>query len=77
MKDKNTGNIICIKDGQQPLTADKCRATLNRNGITYTHEEVIQIRDYLYRMAATVWDEYQKQNIDEHNSQHNYIPSAA
>jgi hypothetical protein len=60
MANENTGKLVGIGEKRQAVSIEKCRATLSKNGVTYTHEEAMQIRDYLYRMAAAVWNDYQK-----------------
>lgn len=62
MKKNDQGKLIEIKDARQPLSTEKCKAILNKNGVVYTDEEVLQIRNYLYRMAAATWKDYQANN---------------
>jgi hypothetical protein len=62
MTNRRTGQVIGIKDRQQPIPEEKCRAILNKKGIIYSDAEIIQIRDHLYRTAATAWNDYQANN---------------
>jgi hypothetical protein len=54
---KNTEPTIIEADLRIPL--EKCRAILNQKNLGYTDDEVIKIRDFLYHLAALVWEEYQ------------------
>lgn len=54
------GKIVRITNRQQSIPVEKCREMLNRNGITYTDEEVNKVRDYLYQMAAVTIEEFTK-----------------
>lgn len=65
MKSSKTGKAIKIKNAEQPLSLEKCKAILNKNGLAYTDEEVLLIREFLYKMAAIVWDDFQAHNKHE------------
>lgn len=40
------------------LSITKCKRILNRNGIFYTDEEVLMLRDTLYKLAEIMWQDY-------------------
>ena len=42
------------KEKRISLTA--CKKILNTNGVVYTNEEVIELRDWLYHMAEITFD---------------------
>lgn len=42
---------ILIPKTKTMLSITKCKKILNRNEIHYTDEEIIMIRDFLYKMA--------------------------
>ena len=45
------------------LSITKCKRILNRNGIHYTDEEIIILRDALYKLAQIMLADYkEKQN---------------
>lgn len=41
------------------LSIAKCREILQDEGQSLSDEEILKIRDYLYRLAAIGWEEYQ------------------
>lgn len=73
--------VIPIKRQDEKLPLAICREILNRNDRNYTDEQVILIRELLYRLAAIALEEYEAQQkvikIKEHkNPQHaqsNYL----
>lgn len=38
------------------LSLNECKKTLNTDGVFYTDDEVIELRDWLYHMADIVFD---------------------
>ena len=48
------------------ISLTKCKKKLNRNGIFYTDEEIILIRDVLYKFAQVYFN---NKNIEKMNSQ--------
>jgi hypothetical protein len=44
------------------LPLAKCREILNNDELLYTDEEIIIIRDYLYRLAAIVAEQVETEN---------------
>lgn len=77
MAKRQTEKLTGIQDRQSTGAIEKCSSILNKNGIKYTTAEVIIIRDFLYRMAATVWNDYQQKSVNDYNNQLNIISSAA
>lgn len=47
------------------LSIEDCKGTLNKDRETFTDEEIKTIRDYLYKMAKIVSDEYTKNSSYE------------
>lgn len=45
------------------LSNTKCKQILNRNGIHYTDEEVILIKDFLYKIAAIIHDSFTQEEM--------------
>lgn len=53
------------------LSITKCKRILNRNGICYTDEEIILVRDTLYKLAQVMLEDYndkQNKNIKANRS---------
>ena len=46
------------------LTLNECKKILNQDGILYTDEEVILIRDWMYHMADIAIDVIEQENED-------------
>lgn len=46
------------------LSLTKCKKILNKNGISYTDEEIIKIREFLYILAEIEYQSY-KQKLRE------------
>jgi hypothetical protein len=46
-------------EGKEKLSAVKCRAILQKQAKGLSDEDIIKIRDFLYRLAAIGWEEYQ------------------
>lgn len=42
-----------------------CKAIMNRNGLEYTDEEILQIRDFLYKMAEMTILHYERVKDEE------------
>ena len=42
--------------GNRKLTLVECKKMLNTDGVFYTDDEVIELRDWLYHMADIVFD---------------------
>lgn len=38
------------------ISNTKCKKILNRNGIFYTDEEIVLIKETLYKLAEIVWE---------------------
>ena len=56
------------------LSLTECKKILNTDGLFYTDEEIIELRDFLYHLADIVMDDIeaekdkkQKQNLEVHN----------
>ena len=43
------------------LSIAKCREILQEEGQSLSDEEILKIRDYLYKLAAIGWEQYQFQ----------------
>lgn len=41
----------------------KCKKILNRNGIFYTDEEIILVRDALYKLAQIMLEDYEDKKM--------------
>ncbi|MHB8260883.1 MAG: hypothetical protein ACYDCN_06055 [Bacteroidia bacterium] len=44
------------------LSLTECKRTLNTDGLFYTDEEIIEIRDFLYHMADIAMDDIEKED---------------
>lgn len=44
------------------LSLVECKKILNTDGVFYTDEEVIELRDWLYHMAEIVFDTMDREN---------------
>lgn len=42
------------------LSLQTCKAILNKNGLEYTDEEIIQIRDFLYLLAEITTNHFRR-----------------
>ncbi len=42
------------------LSITKCKKILNKNGINYTDEEIIKIREVLYKLAEIEYQSYKE-----------------
>ncbi len=42
------------------IPLEKCRAIMNRGGLTYTNEELLAIRDFMYRLAEIMTTYYER-----------------
>lgn len=68
MKTKNNLKALCLKeadDGNHSLTRpmlslEASKAILNQHGITYTDEEILIIREFMYRVAEITAAYYQR-----------------
>ena len=54
-----------METSERKLTVEECRSILNKNGIEYTNEEIIQIRDFLYLMAEITSNNFQRMKDQE------------
>lgn len=54
------------------LTIKQCREKLNENGIEFTDEQIVAIRDFLYKLARINVD-YVKINIRENDEKSNSV----
>ena len=57
------------------LSIAKCRQILQEEGQSLSDEEILKIRDFLYRLAAIGWEEYQHKqqqgkivHLDQHQT---------
>lgn len=59
---------------EEKLSLEHCRKVLNRDGLNYTDEEVILVRDYLYAMAEIDYlyfteEILKKENLIQNNNE--------
>lgn len=55
------------------ISLTKCKKKLNKNGIFYTDEEILMIRNVLYKFAEVYHNNMQKNiAVNESNSVGNY-----
>lgn len=47
------------------LSLEKCRAILNKRGLAYTDDQIIQIRDFLYQTAEMSIRDYERRQESE------------
>lgn len=52
MKKLNRVEAIEIKEESKRLPISECRKIMNRDGLFYTDEELLKIRDFMYLLAA-------------------------
>ena len=45
------------------LSLNECKKMLNTDGVFYTDDEVIELRDWLYHMADIVFDTMDREEI--------------
>ena len=45
------------------LSLNECKKILNTDGVFYTDDEVIELRDWLYHMADIVFDTMDREEI--------------
>jgi len=50
------------------LSLTKCKKKLNRNGIFYTDEEIILIRNVLYKFAYVYFNNKNIEKMNSHSS---------
>ncbi len=48
------------------LSLNECKKILNTDGVFYTDEEVVELRDWLYHMADIVFDTMDREEIERH-----------
>ena len=51
------------------LTLKECKAILNANGDLYTDEQILRIRDYLYKLASIEVAHFNTLKKDERNGE--------
>ena len=49
----------------EKISLSKCRSVLEKDGSKYSDAEVLEIRDFLYRMAALDYQVYLKEKLRE------------
>lgn len=50
-------------DENRKLSLVECKKILNTDGVFYTDDEVIELRDWLYHMADIVFDTMDREEI--------------
>jgi hypothetical protein len=66
MKKKNGSGIIRLGkenelrkiEPEDKISLTRCRQILKEMGVSYTDEEILLVRDWLYDLAAITYDEY-------------------
>ncbi|MCX6182130.1 MAG: hypothetical protein NT150_09410 [Bacteroidetes bacterium] len=48
------------------LSLNECKKILNTDGVFYTDEEVVELRDWLYHMADIVFDTMDREETERH-----------
>ena len=48
------------------LSLNECEKILNTDGVFYTDEEVVELRDWLYHMADIVFDTMDREETERH-----------
>jgi len=48
------------------LSIEKCKKILNAGEKTYTDDEILKIREFLYQLAEIDYLQFQEMNKDEH-----------
>ena len=51
------------------LSNTKCKKILNKNGVLYTDEEVILIKETLYKLAEIMLRDYKIKNCNSNGNQ--------
>lgn len=54
------------------LSLEKCRELLNKKGKNYTDEQILEIRDFCYKLAEIEYEEYLNKIKDEKASDNLY-----
>ncbi|WP_264511648.1 hypothetical protein [Flavobacterium sp. N1719] len=44
------------------LSITKCKQILNRNGVYYTDEEIVAVRETLYKSAEIIFESWEKKD---------------
>ena len=52
------------------LSLEKCKELLNRDGKSYSDEQILKIRTFLYQLAEIEYEEYIKNLKNEEESDH-------
>lgn len=52
------------------LSLTKCKKKLNKNGVFYTADEVLMIRDLLYKFAEVYYNHMEKKISDDSGQSH-------
>lgn len=60
-KRKQAAKEIIDEEIKARLSVARCRDILQEEGQSLSDEEILKIRDYLYRLAAIGWEQYQYQ----------------
>lgn len=66
MKKKNGSKVIRLSrenelhkiEPEDKISLARCRQILKEMGVSYTDEEILLVRDWLYDLAAITYDEY-------------------
>ncbi|MEO8759856.1 MAG: hypothetical protein ABI388_02330 [Bacteroidia bacterium] len=46
--------------GNEKMSSNKCKAILQKDGSVYTDKEIIEIRDFLYKLAEMDYEVFSK-----------------
>ena len=61
LKSLKTGKVSNDDPLARPMIPlEKCKAIMNRGGLTYTDEELLAIRDFMYRLAEIMTTYYER-----------------
>ena len=65
MGNKNTGNINLVGSNrsddfepEEKISLQKCREILHKKELKYTDDEIVLIRDFMYKIAGITFAEY-------------------
>lgn len=52
------------------LSLEKCKSIVKKHGYNYTDEQIVLIRDLLYKLAAVEFKVYQRRKNENEESDH-------
>lgn len=54
-----------MEKGVEKISLSKCRSILEKDGSVFTDQEILDIRNFLYRLAELEYEVYLKQKLRE------------